>query len=119
MITQTSFVSELKITSPQWLAEHARVATMTTFDKICSEPTGDEITPDGDNAQYDGVIGNISFVGDLNWSLILGFPHLEKLKYYYRTFLKTQAPTVSGQKVAVLLNRLNTTLFSHLIEVIF
>lgn len=74
MITQQSFVSELNGNLPFWLIDQARTATITTFDKICNESICNEVDGIDESAHYDGVIGSISFVGDLTWSLVLGMP---------------------------------------------
>ena len=75
-MTQTTLESTPLNTNghvPETLTESVKQATIATFTMIC----GEEPYYEGDNdnrPKCDGLIGIISFTGDVPWSLMLGLP---------------------------------------------
>jgi CheY-specific phosphatase CheX len=59
---------------PTWLVENMQAATVSTFGKMVGTTTYLDPKENNEDSHYDGVIGIISFVGDLTWSMVLGLP---------------------------------------------
>ncbi|MCS6861883.1 MAG: chemotaxis protein CheX [Abditibacteriales bacterium] len=60
-------------TVPATLVEAVQRATVATFSMICGEEPS-YIGDGNDRPKYDGLVGIISFTGDVPWSLMLGLP---------------------------------------------
>jgi CheY-specific phosphatase CheX len=58
---------------PETLTESIKQATLTTFAMICGEEPSYEGNGDP-RSKCDGLVGIISFTGDVPWSLMLGLP---------------------------------------------
>lgn len=73
MLTQVKTVSSFETNEnvPPMLLENVKQSIIIAFDKICG--TSVEDAPEKSSAGSDGIVGIISFVGDLNLSLMLGF----------------------------------------------
>lgn len=73
MFTQVQTVSKPEANGdvPAQLLENVKQSIIVAFDKICGTAVMD--APERSGAGSDGIVGIISFVGDLNLSLMLGF----------------------------------------------
>lgn len=58
---------------PGVLRYNVQEAVIECFDKICGVASSNIAERDAESC--DGIVGIISFVGDVTWSLILGLPH--------------------------------------------
>lgn len=75
MSLESNIALETNNVVPSFLIENMQSVTVSTFNKMLGETSCIDPNETVNEAHYDGVIGIISFVGDLTWSMVLGLPH--------------------------------------------
>jgi CheY-specific phosphatase CheX len=73
MTALTATISDADVETHAGLINGVKQAVVSTFTMICgAEPSCENSNPD--EPTLDGMVGIISFVGDLSWCLMLGLP---------------------------------------------
>ncbi len=67
---------------PQFLIDVTNRSIVQTFDKMFGETSIE--TPEFESPEVEGVVGLISFVGDITWSLAMMFPQAAAVNLAYK-----------------------------------